>query len=102
MINGSKDIKNKSLRSFYDSNGSITKGLQADHLKNLKLILVHLDSAHSLKDIEESVGVMKRHHKLSGYPNRYAMEVSGNYRVTYDCENPDDGVVTVIDYEDYH
>ena len=102
MINDSKDIKHKSLRAFYDSNGANTKGLQSNHVKNLRAILVHLSTATSLSDIEGGLGISKRHHKLSGYPNRYAMSVSGNYRVTYDCEDDDSGVVTVIDYEDYH
>ena len=102
MILDSKDIKNKALRDFYDSNGRITKGLQVNHLGNLGLILVHLNTARSLSDISEGLGKIKNHHKLSGYPHRYAMSVSGNYRVVYDCENPADGIVTVIEYEDYH
>ena len=102
MIENSKEIKNKSLRDFYDSNGSKTKGLQNNHLKNLRAILVHLDTARSLSDIEAGLGISKRHHKLNGYANRYAMSVSGNYRITYDCVDPDTGIVTIIDYEDYH
>lgn len=102
MIESSKDIKHKSLRAFDESGGEKTKGLNNDHIKNLRAILAHLRSARSLSDIEGGLGISKRHHKLEGYAHRYAMSVSGNYRITYDCADASTGVVTIIDYEDYH
>jgi proteic killer suppression protein len=99
-IEKNSDIKHKGLRKFWED-GS-TKGVQSDHANALRLILVHLDSAKSLNDIASGLGKIKRHHKLSGHDHRYAMEVNGNYRVTYDCSDSSTGVVTIIDYEDYH
>lgn len=102
MIKDSKEIKNKHLREFYDSNGKITKGLNPSHLKNLRRVLHHLHTAKSLSDIYDGFGRVKNNHKLTGHEHRYAMSVSGNYRIVYDCKNPDDGVVTIIEYIDYH
>lgn len=99
-IQSTSEIKHKGLRDFYES--STTKGIQIAHEKVLRAILAHLDAAKSLDDIAGGLGRIKRHHKLSGYRHRYAMSVNGNYRVTYDCRDPSTGVVTIIDYEDYH
>jgi plasmid maintenance system killer protein len=101
-IENTKDIKHTGLRRFWESNASDTSGIQGDHKKSLRLLLVHLDSAKSLRDIAEGLGQRKRHHKLKGYPHRYSMEVNGNYRITYDCPDNSSGIVKVIDYEDYH
>jgi plasmid maintenance system killer protein len=102
MILNNKDIKHSALRAFWASNGEDAAGLPADQIKRLKMILVHLHTARSLRDIAEGLGKLRKHHKLKGYECRYAMWVTGNYRITYDCEDPSSGVVTVIDYEDYH
>jgi len=99
-IEKTSEIKHKGLRGFYEKQK--TKGIQQDHTKVLRAILIHLDAAKSLNDIAGGLGQLKNHHKLSGYKHRYAMSVNGNWRVTYDCQDPATGVVTIIDYEDYH
>lgn len=106
MILNENDIKHPDLRAFWvtlsGGEGSDGGGLPADMLKRISMILLHLDSARSMRDIAGGLGRVKRHHKLSGYPNRYAMEVNGNWRITYDVEDVSTGVVTVIDFENYH
>lgn len=102
MISSEDDFKSPSLRAFWGSGGKNPAGLPPDQLKRIKLILVHLHTARNLKDIAEGLGKQKNHHKLKGYSCRFAMSVNGNYRITYDCEDPSNGVVTKIDYEDYH
>lgn len=99
-IQNPSDIKHKGLRDFYEKEQ--TKGVQQDHIKVLRAILMHLDAAKSLDDIAGGLGKLKDHHKLSGHKHRYAMSVNGNYRVTYECKDPSTGVVTIIDYVDYH
>lgn len=105
MILNENDIQHEALRAFWVSlsgGGNGGDGLPADKLKRIAAILTHLDSARSMRDIAGGLGKLKRHHKLSGYTNRYAMEVNGNVRITYDVEDVSTGVVTVIDLEDYH
>lgn len=106
MILKDNDIKHPALRGFWISlcggDGSGGKGLPPSQLKRISAILTHLHTAQNLQDIASGLGKSKRHHKLEGYPNRYAMEVNGNDRITYDVEDVSNGVVTVIDYEDYH
>lgn len=102
MILDSNAFNNKALRDFWGTNGKSTKGLPASDVKRIKAVLVHLDTARSLNDIAEGLGKAKNFHKLSGYANRYAMSVTGNDRVVFDCEDSSTGIVTNIDYEDYH
>ena len=40
-----------------------------------------------------------RFHGLKGSPKRYAVDASGNYRVTWEWEAPD---AIEVDLEDYH
>ena len=40
-----------------------------------------------------------RLHSLNGYENRWAINVSGNWRLTFDFI---DGDAYLVDYEDYH
>lgn len=109
MILNDSDIKHPALRALYrslfggnGSGGGGGKGLPADQLKRITAALTHLHASNSLQDIASGYGRKKRHHKLEGYPNRYAMEVNGNVRLTYDVQNASTGVVTAIDLEDYH
>jgi len=102
MILKDKEIKSKELREFWASGGKTTVGLGADKVKKLRSILVHLDTARCLNDIAEGFGKNWGFHKLSGFDCRYALSVSGNYRITFDCSDASTGVVTNIEYEDYH
>lgn len=102
MINKNSDIKHEGLRSFWESGGKNTAGIQQAHAKRLKILLVHLDTARSLNDIAEGLGKSKHFHKLEGYNARYSLKVDRIYRVTFDCDDSSTGVVTIIDYEDYH
>lgn len=102
MISKDSDIVHDGLRAFWTSGGTNTSGIQHEHAKRLRTLLVHLYSARSLNDIAEGLGKLKRFHKLNGHDSRYALDVSGNYRITFDCHNSNTGEVTVIDYEDYH
>jgi toxin HigB-1 len=102
MINDAKDIVHEGLRLFWESGGTNTSGIQADHAKRLRVLLVHLDSARNLNDIAEGLGKIKHFHPLTGHDSRYALDVNGPYRITFDCINKSTGEVTLIDYENYH
>ena len=90
-----RSFKHKGLARLFKS-GS-TAGIQAAHVKRLRLILGRLNAASGAKDMDLP-GL--RLHELSG--NRsgiWSVTVSGNWRVTFRFE---DGDAEIVNYEDYH
>lgn len=102
MIEKDSDIIHKPLRKFWASNARTTVGLNPDFIKPLRALLVHLHSARSLADIKGGLGKTKYFKELVGHDRRYELRVNGNWRLTFDCHNPDTGTVTIIDLEDVH
>jgi len=60
------------------------------------LILDHLDAITSLQDC---AGVRGFHALKGDRKGRYAMVVTGNYRITFEWRS---GEVVDVDFEDYH
>ena len=90
-----RTIKHRGLRELYESgNGQY---VDPRHVRKLELILTTLDRSTSPQGMNLS-GF--RFHALSG-PMRghYAVQVSGNWRVTFRFE---DGDAYDVDYLDYH
>lgn len=92
MINS---FRHKGLCRLYET-GS-TSGVQNAHAKRLRLQLAALDSANTIDDMDiPGFGL----HPLKGkFRGRWAISVSGNWRLTFEFR---DGNVYVLDYEDYH
>ena len=74
-----------------------TSGIQLKHAKKLRLILGRLNVATQPRDMGlPGLGL----HPLKGSRHdTWAVEVSGNWRVTFRFTGPD---VTDVNYEDYH
>ena len=90
-----KSIKHKGLSKFYETGN--TSGIQSKHEKRLRLQLTILESAVRKDDLNRPGFNL---HELRGeYKGRYAISVSGNWRLTFEFR---DGDVYVLDYEDYH
>ena len=90
-----KSFRHKGLRRFYET-GS-TAGIQASHVKRLRLQLAALDSAQSIEDMNVPGYAL---HPLKGeLRGRWAVSVNGNWRLTFEFK---DGNAYVLDYEDYH
>ena len=90
-----KSFRHKGLRRFYETGG--TAGIQASHAKRLRLQLAALDSAQSIEDMNVPGYAL---HPLKGeLRGRWAVSVSGNWRLTFEFR---DGNAYVLDYEDYH
>lgn len=90
-----KSFRHKGLRRFYETGG--TAGIQASHAKRLRLQLAALDSAQSIEDMNVPGYAL---HLLKGeLRGRWAVSVSGNWRLTFEFR---DGNAYVLDYEDYH
>lgn len=88
-------FRHKGLSRFFER--SETKGLQAAHVARIGRILDLLDAAECPEDMElPGLGL----HPLKGdKKGRWAVSVSGNWRITFAF---DDGNAVDIDLEDYH
>ena len=90
-----KSIKHKGLSKFYKTGN--TSGIQSKHEKRLRLQLTILESAVRKDDLNRPGFNL---HQLKGEDkDRYAISVSGNWRLTFEFR---DGDVYVLNYEDYH
>ncbi|NUO78742.1 type II toxin-antitoxin system RelE/ParE family toxin [candidate division KSB1 bacterium] len=90
-----KSFKHKGLQKFFET-GS-TAGIQPDHKQKLRMRLTALDTATVISDMDLP-GF--RLHPLKGErKGQWAIDVSGNWRITFEYK---DGDVYVVNYEDYH
>lgn len=90
-----KSFRHKGLADFFYS-GS-TKGINAKHAAKLETRLDRLDAATSAGDMRLPG---YRLHKLEPKSSeRWSIDVSGAWRLTFEF---DDGDVFVVDYQQYH
>ena len=90
-----KSFVHKGLEDFfYDGT---KKGIQAKHARKLALVLDLLDAAHKISDMNFPGSSL--HPLEPKKQNRWAVKVSGNWRVTFIFE---DGDAYNINYIDYH
>ncbi len=90
-----QSFRHKGLRRFYESGSAA--GIQPKHVRRLRLLLVALDTAHVIDDMDVPGFNL---HLLKGQgKGRWSIWVNGNWRVTFEFR---DGHAYVLDYEDYH
>lgn len=90
-----KSFSGKKLEDFYY--GDEDKGINRDHVQKLDRILARLNNASEIREMSyPGSGLHKLEPKKD---NRWAVKVSGNWRVTFVF---DDGNAHEVDYEDYH
>ncbi|MBS0224918.1 MAG: type II toxin-antitoxin system RelE/ParE family toxin [Proteobacteria bacterium] len=90
-----KSIQHKGLAKLFETGH--TAGVQASHIKRLRLQLSALDTALTVDDLDiPGFGLHPLKGKLKG---RWSIWVNGNWRLTFEFK---DGNVFVLDYEDYH
>lgn len=88
-------FRHKGLEKFFKT-GS-TAGIQTSHKKKLQMRLALLHNAVSIDDVDVAGW---RLHRLSGkLHNRWAISVSGNWRLTFES---DGDKFSILDDEDYH
>lgn len=88
-------FRHKGLERFFVTGK--TDGINSEHVKRLRLILLRLESARVPKDM--NLPGLKLH-KLSGdLTGFYAVSVNGNWRVIFRFEKED---VCEVNYIDYH
>ena len=90
-----RSFRHKGLEDFYYD--GTKKGIQSKHADRLADILDVLDAAITIQDVNfPGSGLHPLHPRTE---SRWAVKVSGNWRVTFTFE---DGDVLGVDYEDYH
>ena len=90
-----KSFKHRGLEEFF-YNGT-KKGIQAKHAEKLAMILDLLDAADNVQVMNFPGAKL---HKLNPKQNEiWAVNVSGNWRITFRFV---DGDAYIIDYLDYH
>ncbi len=90
-----RSFRHKGLEDYYYD--GTKKGIQPKHAGKLADILDALDAAISPQDLNfPGSGLHRLQPKKD---NRWAVKVSGNWRITFRFESGD---VYEVDYEDYH
>jgi proteic killer suppression protein len=90
-----RNFRHKGLMRFFTA--SEKKGINPRHAERIERLLDRLDAASRLEDMNlPGFG----YHGLTGFnPKRYAVSVSGNWRITFAFQGED---AIDIDLEDYH
>jgi toxin HigB-1 len=90
-----RSFRSRALGRFWEHDDE--RGLNRQHVAKIARILDALNRATHIEDMKVPA---YRLHKLSGFnPDRWAVWVSGNWRITFSFEN---GEASAVDYEDYH
>lgn len=89
-----KSIRDKGFKQFAET--GVAKKLSVKNPNRVRRILVALDAATAPVDMDLP-GF--RFHGLKGKPKRYAVDASGNWRITFGWDG--DNFIDV-DLEDYH
>lgn len=90
-----KSFRHKGLRSLFESGK--TAGVQASHVKRLRMQLAALDTAQVIDDMD--IPGFRLHSLKGEMRGRWSITVNGNWRLTFEFE---DGNAYILDYEDYH
>jgi proteic killer suppression protein len=90
-----KSFRHKGLRSLFESGKAV--GVQASHVKRLRMQLAALDTAQVIDDMD--IPGFRLHSLKGEMRGRWSITVNGNWRLTFEFE---DGNAYILDYEDYH
>lgn len=88
-------FKHKGLRKFYETGSKV--GIQAIHVKRLRLMLSAFDTAKTIDDMD--IPGFNLHTLKGSREGIWSISISGNWRLTFKFE---DGNVHTVTYEDYH
>jgi proteic killer suppression protein len=88
-------FRHKGLERFFTT--GTTAKIQAQHAERLRLILARLNVATEPRDMD--LPGLRLHPLKGDRQGTWAVQVSGNWRVTFTFEGQD---ADRVDYEDYH
>jgi proteic killer suppression protein len=87
-------FRHKGLQVFFDTGQA--SGIVPNHANRLRLILGVLDSIETLQDVPKSLDLHPLKGALAEY---YSVKVNKNWRIIFRFA---DGIVSEVDYLDYH
>ena len=90
-----KSVRHKGLRRLLEIGNA--SGVKADHRKRLRMQLAALDTATTIEDMD--IPGFRLHPLKGKRSGTWAIDVSGNWRLTFAFRDSD---VHDLDYEDYH
>jgi len=90
-----RSFRHKGLKRLFEDDDA--RGVSAEHVEKLRDILVRLDNAESLADID--LPALKLHPLKGELKGFWAVTVRANWRVTFRFADPD---AFNVDYVDYH
>ena len=90
-----KSLRHKGLRRFFETGN--TAGIQAAHVRKIRLELTALETAASIEDM--AIPGFHLHPLKGERKGQWSIAVSGNWRITFEFR---DGNAYLLDYEDYH
>lgn len=90
-----QSFRHKGLRKYFETGSSA--GIQPAHAKRLRMILIALDTAVAIEDID--IAGLRLHSLKGTERGRWSVWVNGNWRVTFEFR---EGHAYILDYEDYH
>jgi proteic killer suppression protein len=90
-----EDFRHKGLEQFFLT-GTMA-GIQAQHAARLRVILARLHASTSPRDMR--LPGLQLHQLRGRRAGTWAVQVSGNWRVTFAFRGTD---AISVDYEDYH
>jgi proteic killer suppression protein len=92
---GIRRFRHKGLERFFTTGSRV--GIQTKHAERLRLILGRLNVAAEPRDM--NLPGLDLHPLKGDQKGRWAVKVSGNWRLTFGFVGKD---VEKVDYEDYH
>ena len=90
-----RKFKHKGLKKLFDT-GKIS-GINPQHAERLRRILALLETSETIEDMD--LPGLNLHNLKGKRKNTFAVNVSGNWRVTFKLINGD---ILEVNYEDYH
>jgi proteic killer suppression protein len=90
-----KSFRHKGLKRLYETGSG--SGVQTAQSNRLRMLLVALDTAQEIGDMD--IPGFKLHPLKGKFKGRWAVSVTGNWRVTFEFR---EGHAYILDYEDYH
>ncbi len=90
-----KSFKHKGLRKFFEA-GSVA-GVRPTHRQKLRIRLTALDTAVRIEDMD--LPGFRLHPLKGDRQGQWAIDVSKNWRITFEFI---DGDAYIVNYEDYH
>lgn len=96
-----KSYSHKGLKALAASGEPANvRGIPSEFAKKLHYQLTVIQASQSIQDIL-SMGMWKPHELKPGFPGKWALSVSANYRLTFWLES-DGKSVRDVNLEDYH